>query len=68
MTIIEGLEYTKTIFEYFWEYLRECLIFLREIFFGSKILSSTCDKDQKFDYECSNYPGNKAQSPDVGRF
>ena len=36
--------------------------------FDSKILSSCCDKHQNFDYECSSYPVNEAQSPDFGRF
>ena len=49
----------------FWECLGEFLIFLHKIFFGSKILSSTYDKHQKFDYGC---PGNETQSPDFDRF
>ena len=52
---IGGLVYKKTmIFEVFGEYLSEFLMFLREIFFVSKILPS--------------YPGNEAQSPDFGPF
>ena len=56
------------IFEVFGAYLSEFLIFLCEIFFGNKILPSSCDKHQKFDYVCSIYPGYEAQSPDFGRF
>ena len=63
MTIIDEVVYQKSmIFEVFGVYLSEFLIFLHEIFFGSKILSSSCDKHQNFDYGCSNYPGNEAQS------
>ena len=47
------------IFKVFGVYLIEFLIFLHEIFFGSTILLSSCDKYQKFDYGC--YPGNEAQ-------
>ena len=69
MTIIGGVVYKKSmIFEVFREYLGEFLIFLREIFFGSKILPSSCDKHQKFDYGCSSYPRKEAESPDFGRF
>ena len=50
------------IFEVFGVYLGEFLIFLHEIFFDSKIIPSSCDKRQKFDYGCSSYPGNEAQS------
>ena len=32
----------------------------------SKILSRHCDKYQNFDYGCSSYHGNEAQSPDFG--
>ena len=60
---IGGVHTKSTILEVFWEYLTEFLIFLYEIFFGSKILSSACLKYQKFDYGCS---GNEA--PDFGRF
>ena len=49
-------------------YLEEFLVFLHEIFFGSKIIPSSCDKHQNFDYGCSRYPGNEAQSPDFGYF
>ena len=57
--IIEGVVYKKLmIFEVFWEYLSEFLIFLHEIFFGSKILLSSCDKHQKLVYGCSSYPGS----------
>ena len=38
--------------------------FPHEIFFGSKILPSSCVKHQNFDYGRSRYPGNEAQSPD----
>ena len=66
---LSGWVYMKSmIFEVFWEYLGEFLIFLREIFFRSKILSSYCDKRQNFDYECSIYPGNEAQSQHFGHF
>ena len=65
----EGVVYKKSmIFEVFGVYLSEFLIFLHEIFFGSKILPSSCDKHQNFDYGCSRYPGNEAQSPDFGHF
>ena len=69
MTIIGGVVYKKSIiFEVFGVNLSEFLIFLHEIFFGSKILLSSCDKHQKFDYGCSSYPGNEAQSPNFGNF
>ena len=46
--------YTKSmIVEISWEYLSDSFIFLYKIFFGSWILSSSCDKHQKFDYGCS---------------
>ena len=64
MTITEGVVYKKSmIFEVFGVYLSEFLIFLHEIFFVSKILPSSCDKHQNFDYGCSSYPGN-----DFGHF
>ena len=54
MTITGRVVYKKSmIFEVSWAYLSEFLIFLHEIFFGSKILQSTCDKHQKFDYGCN---------------
>ena len=56
------------IFKVFVVYLSEFLIFLHEIFFGSKILPISCDKHQNFDYGCSSYPGNEAQSSDFGHF
>ena len=66
MTIIGGVVYKKSmIFKVFGG---EFLIFLHEIFFVSKILPSSCDKHQNFDYGCSRYPGNEAQSPDFGHF
>ena len=69
MTIIGGVVYKKSmIFKVFGVYLCEFLIFLHEIFFGSKILPRSCDKHQKLDYGCSSYPGNEAQSPDFGHF
>ena len=69
MTIIGGVVHKKSmIFKVFGVHLSESLIFLHEIFFGSKILSSSCDKHQEFDYGCSSYPGNEAHSPDFGRF
>ena len=69
MTIIEEVVYkTSMIFEVFGVYLSEFLIFLREIFFGSKILPSSCDKHQNFDYESSSDSENEAQSPHFGRF
>ena len=69
MTIIGGVVYMKSmIFEDFWEYLNMFLIFLHEIFFDSKILSSTFDKYQKIDYGCSSYPENEAQNPDFGLY
>ena len=69
MTIIGGVVYKKfMIFKVFGVYLSEFLIFHHEIFFGSKILLSSCDKHQNFDYGCSSFPGNEAQSPDLGRF
>ena len=36
-------------------------MFLHEIFFGSKIVSSCCDRHRNFDYGCSNYPENEAR-------
>jgi len=69
VTIIGGVVYKKfMIFKVFGVYRSEFLIFLREIFFSSKILPSSCDKHQNFDYGCSSYPGNEAQSPDFGHF
>ena len=69
MTIIGGVVYKKSmIFKVFGVYLSEFLIFLHEIFFGSKILLCYCDKHQNFDYGCSRYSGNEAQSPDFGHF
>ena len=69
VTIIGGMVYKRSmIFEVFWEYLGKLLIFLCEIFFGSKIVSSFCDKHQSFYYGCFSYPGNESQSPDFGRF
>ena len=56
------------IFEVFGAYLSEFFIFLCEIFFGSKILPSSCDKDQKFDYGCSTYSENEARCPNFDRF
>ena len=55
------------IFKVFGVYFGDFLMFLHEIFFGSKILPSSCDKHQHFDYGCSRYPGNEAQSPDFGK-
>ena len=50
VTIIGGVVYKKLmIFKVFGVYLSEFLIFHHEIFFGSKILSSSCDKHQNFD-------------------
>ena len=61
MTIIGRVVYKKAmIFKVFGVYLSDFLIFLREIFFGSKIIPSSCDKHQDFDYGCSRYPGNEA--------
>ena len=69
MTIIGGVVYKKSmIFKVFGVYLSEFLIFLHEIFFGGKILPSSCNKHQNFDYGYSRYPGNEAQSPDFGYF
>ena len=68
-TSIGGLVHKKSmILKIFGVYLSEFLIFLYEIFFGSTILLSFCDKHQNFDYGCSRYPGNEAQSPDFGHF
>ena len=69
LTIIGGMVYKKSMtFKVFGVYLSEFLIYLHEIFFGSKILPSSCDTNQNFDYGCSSYPGNEAQSPDFGHF
>ena len=69
MTSIEGMVYKESmIFVVFGAYLSEFLIFLHDIFLVSKILPSSCDKNQKFDYRCSSYPGNEGQSPDFGYF
>ena len=69
MTITGGVVYKKyMIFKVFGVYLSEFLIFLHEIFFGSKILPSSCDKYQNFNCGCSRYPGNEAQSPDLAIF
>ena len=62
VTTIGGMVYKKSmIFEVFGAYFRE-------IFFGSKILPSSCDKHQSFDYGCSRYSVNEAKSPDFGHF
>ena len=69
MTVIGGVVYKKfMIFKVFGVHLSEFLIFLHYIFVCSKIIPSSCDKHQNFDYECSRYPGNEAQSPDFGHF
>ena len=69
VTIIEGVVYKKfMICEVFGVYLSEFLIFLHEILFGSKILPNSCDKHQTFDYGCTRYSGNEAQSSDFGHF
>ena len=69
MTSIGGVVYKKyMIFKVFGVYLNEFLIFLREIVFDSKILPRSCDNLQNFDYGCSRYPGNDAESPDFGHF
>ena len=69
MTIIGGVVYKKSmIFEVFGAYISEVFIFLHEIFFSSKIMLTSCDKNQKFDYGYSIYPGNEAQSPNFSRF
>ena len=65
MTIIGGVVYKKSmIFKVFGVYLSEFWIFLHQIVFGSKLLPSSYDKHQNFDYGCSSYPGNEAQRPD----
>ena len=57
VTIIGGVVYKKSmIFKVFGVYLTEFLIILYEIFVGSKILPSSCDKHQNFNYGCSRYP------------
>ena len=57
MTITRGVVYNKSmIFKGFGVYLSEFLKFLHEIFFGRKILPSSCDKHQNFDYGCSTIP------------
>ena len=62
MTIIGGMVNKKSmIFKVFGVYLSEFLIFLREIFFDSKILSSCSDKHHNFDSGCSSYPGANNQ-------
>ena len=69
VTIIGGVVYKKfVIFKVCGAYLGEFLIFHHEIFFGGKILPSSCDKHQNFDYGCSSCPGNEAQSSDFGHF
>ena len=61
VTITGGVVYKKSmIFKVFGVYLSESLIFLHEIYFGSKILPSSCDKHQNFDHWFSSYPGNEA--------
>ena len=61
VTITGGMVYKKSmIVKVFGVYLSEFLIFLHEIFFGSKILLSSCDKHQSFDHWFSSYPGNEA--------
>ena len=50
VTITGGVVYKKSmILKVFGVYLSEFLIILHEIFFGSKILPSSCDKHQNFD-------------------
>ena len=61
VTIIGGVVNEKSmIFKIFGVYLSEFLIFLHDIFFGSKILPSSCDRHQNFDRGFSSYPGNEA--------
>ena len=61
MTIIGGVVYKKSmLLKVFGVYLSEFLIFVHKIFFGDKILQSSCDKHQNFDSGCSSYPGNEA--------
>ena len=62
VTILGGVVNRKSmIFEVFGVYLGEFLTFLHEIFFGTKILPSSCDKHHNLDYGCSSYPGNETQ-------
>ena len=57
MTIIGGMVYKKyMVFKVFGVYLSEFLIYLHDIFFGSKILPSSCDKHQNLNYGWSCYP------------
>ena len=66
MTIIEGVEYKKSmIFEVLGEYLGEVFDISSRNLFGSKILPSSCDKHPKFDYGCSSYSENSI--PNFGR-
>ena len=51
-----------------WSISQRVFDIFREIFFRSKILPISCDKHQKFDYGCSCYPENEAQSVDFGHF
>ena len=52
------------IFEIFRAYIRKLSIFFHMILFGSKILTCSCDRHQKFDYNCSSYP----ESLEFGHF
>ena len=57
--------------QWFWFFLRisrRVLIFLLENFLCIKIWSSCSDKHQNIDNGCTSYPGNKARSPNFGRF
>ena len=64
MTIIEGLYTRNHDFQGFWSICQRVFDTSPEIFFGSKILPSSCGKHQNFYYGCPSYPGNEAQSPD----
>ena len=66
--IIREVVYTKSIIQVFSKIFQVVFIFFQKILFGSKILPSTCDKDQNIDYGCSSYPGDKAESPEFDRF
>ena len=68
LTIIVGW-YTRSLwFSRFLELSQRVFDISSWNLFSSKILPSSYDKHQIFDYGCSRYPGNKAQSPDFGHF
>ena len=68
MTIVKGVVYEKSMIFEVLEHISARFLHSSINLFDSKILPTFCDKYQKFDYECSSYPGSEVQSPDFRRF